>query len=104
MSDFVVTISDTEITCTRPDGLSESVRWDDLKAVLIQTTDEGPFGDDVFWVLLGNESGCVVPQSATGEKEFLERLQTLPNFDNEAVIEAMSSIDNNQFLCWKKDS
>ena len=57
---------------------------------------------DVFWVLHGLNRGCAIPQGATGEKELLERLQKLPNFDNGAVIEAMGCTSDRRFLCWEK--
>ena len=99
-----VTVSDNEVTCTRSDGRVESVAWDDLKEVVIVTTDKGPFATDVFWLLVGESGGCVVPQGAAGEGALLERLQALPGFDNEAVIRAMGSVENNRFVCWKKES
>ena len=78
------------------------MEWDDLQRVEIVTTDHGPFAPDVFWVLHGLKAGCVIPQGATGEKELLERLQALPGFRYEAVIEAMSSTENRRFLCWER--
>lgn len=103
-ANWIVTVSDVEISCRRPNGEIESVTWDDLKIVVIETTDEGPYAPDVFWYLAGEKSGCVVPNGATGEEEMLKHLQLLPNFDNEALISAMSSTDNNKFVCWKRDN
>ncbi len=102
-ADWVVTISEVKVTCVRPDGFVESVGWDDLKEVVIATTDEGPFAADVMWLLIGEESGCIVPQGAKGEDELLRKLQTLAGFNNEAVIEAMGSTSNRKFVCWEKE-
>jgi hypothetical protein len=99
---YLVQISSTDVSCVRPDGKVERVNWDDLERVEILTTDAGPFAPDVFWVLLGSKGGCVIPQGATGEKELLRRLQTLPGFSNEAVIEAAPSTECRRFLCWEK--
>lgn len=101
-SQCVVRISESDVSCTRPNGTTERVAWDDLRQVEIVTTDDGPFRPDVFWLLHGSKTGCVVPQGATGEPELLERLQQLPGFRNNAVIEAMTSDDNQRFLCWQK--
>jgi len=100
---FVVTVSETEIVNHRPEGTVERVALAELKAVLIETNDSGPWGADVWWILLGSglESGCVFPGGATGEQDVLERLQQLPGFDNEAVIKAMGSTDHQRFLCWQ---
>ena len=104
-SHVVVVCDDDAIVCRRANGDEEKVRWDDLRAVLVETNDTGPWGTDVFWMLVGRDakSGCVVPQGASGEDELLARLQKLPGFDNEALIAAMSSTDNQRFLCWEAE-
>ena len=102
-SRFNVSISDQGVSVVRPDGKVETVDWADLRSVHIENTDSGPFAPDVFWVLAGTESGCVIPQGATGEGPLLERLQELPGFDNEQVITAAMSMENAQFICWKHD-
>ena len=101
-SRVIVHVSDSEIVCERPDGKVERVGWAELETIEIVTTDDGPFAPDVFWVLRGRHSGCAVPQGATGDRLLLERLQALPGFDNNAVIDAMSSTSNRRFLCWQK--
>src|SRR5262245_18698281 len=98
----VVQLTETEVSCTHPNGTRESVAWDDLQKVEIVTTDQGPFHPDVFWVLHGSKTGCVVPQGVTGEAEFLDRMHRLPGFSNSAMIEAMTSCENRRFLCWEK--
>jgi hypothetical protein len=102
-SDYRVVLSDAGIVCTRPDGTREFVSWTDLCRVEIVTTDEGPFLPDVFWVLHGSDGGCVIPQGATGEEELMERLQALPGFRNDVIVDAMSLTDNNRLLCWERE-
>jgi hypothetical protein len=77
----------------------------DLAAVVIETNDSGPWGDDVFWHLLGRAEGSAlsIPQSAEDFSPLLARLQSLPGFDSGAVIEAMGSTALNAFLCWEAD-
>jgi hypothetical protein len=101
---FVVECSETGVTCNRPDGTMEKVDWGDLQRVEIVTTDEGPWSPNVFWVLHGSESGCLVPQGATGDKELLKRLEDLPGFDNDAFIRAMGCASNERFLVWSKSA
>ena len=103
-ANFVVTVEDQLIRCRRPGGKEESVRWDDLRFVIVETNDTGPIGTDVWWILGGSnaKSGCVVPQGATGEKELLRALQNLDGFDNKALIDAMTCVHNRRFLCWKR--
>ena len=101
---FVVRLSDSEVLCERPDGKVERVGWADLQKVEVVTTSDGPFAPDVFWVLHGADGGCAIPQGATGDSQLLKRLQTLPGFDNQAFIEAMSSTEDRRFLCWQRAS
>jgi hypothetical protein len=101
-----VSVTAEVVTRFRPDGVQETVRWDDLAEVGIITTDEGPWSEDVLWLLIGSDgkSGCAVPQGAEGADELLVALQKLPGFDNEAVIKAMGSTSNAKFLCWRRDA
>ncbi len=99
---ITVEIGDEWIICRHGETRQQGVRWSDLKAVLIETTDQGPFQNDVFWVLVGEKSRCVVPQEAEGSQQLLARLQTLAGFDSSAVIEAMGSAENRTFVCWRR--
>jgi hypothetical protein len=98
----VVQFDDEAVTCTRPNGNVERVQWSELRAVLIQTTADGPAVDDLFWILVGREGGCVVPSEAQGCDRLLERLQKLPGFDNKAAILAAQCVERQSFLCWNR--
>ena len=97
-----VTFDDTGVKRFMSDGRVEEIMWDDLNEVCIVTTDQGPALDDVFYVLTGNGKGCAVPSEAVGVKELLPRLQSLPNFNNQVAIQAMSSTTNAKFVCWQR--
>ena len=99
---ITVDIDPDWIVCNRSAASRQAVRWSDLQSVLIETTDQGPFQNDVFWVLIGSKGRCVVPQEAVGAQELLARLQDLPGFDNQAVVEAMGTAENKTFLCWTR--
>jgi len=101
-----VTYTDDAVSVVRSDGIAETIRWDDLDEVGVLTTDEGPFREDVFFLLTGadGKSGCVVPQSSDGCDQLLERLQQLPGFDHEAVIKAMSSTSKRKVCVLEKAS
>jgi hypothetical protein len=98
-----IDFDDDSIKVINADGSSESIKWSELTAVFILTTDQGPFTDDVFFLLIDSEhpSGIVVPQGTIGDRNLFIALQErLPGFDNEKVIEAMSSTENTSFLIW----
>ncbi|HEU4451830.1 MAG TPA: hypothetical protein VFR81_02185 [Longimicrobium sp.] len=99
-----VTFDDEGVTRWKPDGTTQTVRWDDLVEVTVATSDAGPWQDDVLWILAARDGveGCMVPSEAEGMDLLLGRLQQLPGFDNEAVIRAMGSTDLAFFTCWRR--
>lgn len=84
------------------DGTTQSIRWHEIREIDIVTTDQGPFVDDVFWCLLGDDCDCIVPSETPGVQSLLGRFQSLPGFDDEAVIRAMGCTDNDRFVVWKR--
>ncbi|ATL65938.1 hypothetical protein [Nocardia terpenica] len=97
-----VEINDRFVRRTLDNGRVEEVLWQELSEVRIITTADGPFADDVFFVLIGARgNGCVVPHSAA-DTAFLMRLQQLPGFDHAKVIEAMGTVTDRQFLVWRR--
>jgi hypothetical protein len=103
-SQYVVIVDERRVVCRRPSGEEDAVAWDSLDAVLVETNDSGPWGADVWWILVGRDgrSGCAIPQGATGEKPLFDALQALPGFDNEALIAAMTCAEDKRFLCWRR--
>lgn len=102
MGTGAVSFDDERIVRHLADGRTETIRWDEIQRVSIVTTDDGPFVDDVFWVITGENGGCLVPSETQGTKELLSRLQLLPDFKNEAVITAMGSTARAEFICWQR--
>lgn len=97
-----IQLNDACVTYQRADGTRETMRWDELEEVGIVTTADGPFAEDVYWVLLGPDrrTGCAIPACASGMDQLIARLQQLPDFDNDAVIRAMGSTSEARFECW----
>jgi hypothetical protein len=94
-----IDVTDEGVTRLLSDGSVEAVRWADLIEVRILITTDGPFAEDVFFVLDAGTHGCVVPQGHASNG-FIARLQSLPGFDNERMIEAMSTVEDAEFVCW----
>jgi hypothetical protein len=102
-SQFVIHMTDSAVSCQRPDGMVETVRWDDLERIDILTNSDGPFAPDCFWLLIGPETtGCCIPQGATGDVELLTRMQQLPGFNNQVFMEALGSHQEAIFTCWQR--
>ncbi len=96
-------VDETGIARRRHDGSPERIRWETLVAVEILTTDEGPWNEDVWWLLSGEEgTGCCLPNSVVGDCGLLARLGELPGFDHTAVIQAMGSTEWARFPCWRR--
>ncbi|MBN2193225.1 MAG: hypothetical protein JW751_10455 [Polyangiaceae bacterium] len=104
-SRIAVEFDDDEIRHHRRDGVQESIQWSDLHEVGILTTDEGPFVDDVIWMLLDStgKAGCAIPSNAPGMETLVARIHELPGFNSEAVLAAMVSTENTKFLCWTRE-
>jgi len=103
-SEFIIETNDEIVSCKNPDGTVESILWPELKAVIIETNDGGPFVPDAFFLLIGEQSGCVIPLGATGEEKLLDKLLSLPGYNYKEHITAMASTENARFLCWKDET
>lgn len=98
-----LTVDDAGVRRQLADGRVESVAWSDLESVEILTTCDGPFAEDVFFLLFAADGkGCAVPHGAAMETDLLARLQALPGFDNMAAIAAMGSAVERRFPCWRR--
>jgi hypothetical protein len=100
--DFV-TFGEEEVSHTGHGGI-ESISWNELSGVDILTTSAGPWHEDVFLLLLDQESHvrCTIPQASQGFQLLLERLLALPQFDTPAFISAMGSTSDRRFTCWRR--
>lgn len=100
-----VTIDQEVLEVFPPEGESQRLLMADLSGVAVETNDTGPWGADVWWLLFGREGQliCSFPQGATGEQSVIDRLVTLPNFDHEVMMRAMSSTANEVFPLWRMD-
>lgn len=104
-SGFVVAFDDSAISRRAPDGTVRTIRWDDLAAIDVRTTVNGPWTADVFWEFRGaGESGKIVfPSGATGEPKLFRRLIALPGFRIEEFIASMSSTEDAVFHCYEHE-
>nr|WP_026317016.1 hypothetical protein [Actinokineospora enzanensis] len=98
-----ITVDDRGVRRLLADGTEESVSWSDLAEVAIRTTPESPWKEDVFFLLMrAGGGGCAVPAGDPSADDLMGRLQSLPNFDNEAFIEAMTTTEDGLFVIWQR--
>jgi hypothetical protein len=96
-----ITIDETGVTRCLDDGSALTLCWADLVEVALVTVNQGPFAEDLFF-MLGDARGnrCLLPGAKAAA--LLPRLQRLPGFDNRQVQRAADCIvDEGQFLCWR---
>ncbi|TXT54695.1 MAG: hypothetical protein BAJALOKI1v1_2130004 [Promethearchaeota archaeon] len=75
-----------------------------LKKVALNTTDEGPFEPDIFWLLMFRIP-IMVPSDELipGSLKITDYMLELPNFDYDKFIEAMSSTEQQAFELWERE-
>ncbi len=103
-SRWIVAIGEDKISVTDHTGTIARLAKSDLASVVIETNDSGPWGTDLWWLLIGADGqlGCAAPGGATGETELLDYLTALPRFDYQEMTRAMASTDNARFRIWEK--
>ena len=101
---FIVSFDGIEFLLRNPEGAVHCLKLADLGAVIVETNDTGPWGMDVWWVLLNQDGklGLLYPQGATGESLVMDRLMALPGFDTAELIKAMGSTAKATFPVWRK--
>lgn len=95
-----IQVNDIKLLIEYKNEEKQDFLFKNLKKASIITTDEGPFLDDVFWLLMF-KSIVMIPQGIPGEDKLLPRMQQLPGFDNTAVVRAMSCSQNDAFHVWE---
>jgi len=82
--------------------MRDEIAIDQIIEIAVVTTDEGPFADDVFVVLKSDQSEMKIPQEAENFDSLFDVFKKFEGFNYEAFIEAMSSTENERFVCWQK--
>lgn len=101
--EVIVSFNEQGVAVRYPKGEAQSIDWDSVLSVAIETNDSGPWGADVWWLLEGADKRIAYPQGATGDTEMLAQYPArFPGFIDEQVIQAMGSTDNARFVCWER--
>ena len=78
----------------------------DLRKVVVQTDDSGPWGADVVYFLFDGdtEPAAVFPLEAQGCQNFVRWLSTLPGSNDREHVRAMGSTSVAQFIVFEAKS
>jgi hypothetical protein len=94
-----IEVDDVGVRRTLVNGIVETVTWAELARVEVLTTDQGPYVEDLFFLLFARDGhGCAVRQDQS--LPLLPRLHQLPGFDFAAFVTALGSTENARFVCW----
>lgn len=88
-------------TFKRPCRRPVSLRVDELDEIGVETTDQGSFVEDVFWILKRGNVRLRIGEPHPVFKMLMEHFGSLKGFDWRPFIEAQSCTDNRYFLCWR---
>ncbi len=90
-------------------GFFATLPWARVEAVAIRTTADGPWAEDVFWVVAFDDSDpevrgeVAVPGSWVQGDSYDALLARLPGLDLRRVIWAMASARPRTFCVWRRD-
>ena len=97
-----VSVDDTGVRRVLADGSEEAVTWSDLSSVMVRVIPDGPWNEDVFFMLVGHDGkGTAGPSGDPAADALIERLQSLPGFDNDKFIEAMTTDADQAYVVWQ---
>lgn len=88
-------------TFKRPFCRPVSLRIDEFDEIGVETTDHGPFVEDVFWILKRGDVRLRIGGPHPLFKTLMDRFGSLEGFDWRPFAEAQSCTDNRYFLCWR---
>jgi len=82
------------------DGAETSLRWTDLREVRIVSRSARSLSQGVRFELRDAATTLSIPRPEATQ-DFIDRLQELPGFDTEVLIEAIGSTTDAEFVCWQ---
>jgi predicted metal-dependent HD superfamily phosphohydrolase len=77
--------------------------WNGPKSVTIVTSDAGPAGDDVLWVVEQADGLWKIPNSAMSQATIQELIRICHGFSSKTMIRAMGCSENRIFSVWSAD-
>ncbi|WOI56069.1 hypothetical protein [Palleronia sp. LCG004] len=98
----VVEVTERQIAYFSAEG-GGAVAVDDLIRVHVDTTIDGPYQSDIFWVLTPESGQALhIPGDAEGAAKIFDALAPLEGVDYAAAIRATSKTEAGRFLVWER--
>jgi hypothetical protein len=85
-----------------PKGEGKTISWSEVQHVGILTTSDGPWFEDVFFIIKTDRGDICLPNGKAMEIQLFEHFKALPGFEYEQVIKAMGCAVDNSFPCWDR--
>ena len=89
------------IVVTEPDGTRVEADVAELALIHVTVNDQG---GSVWWVM--EDAGEIIlgafPRGAAGEDEVIGWMMALPGFAHQAMVDAMGSARNADFVVWRR--
>lgn len=106
---FVINLYDDRAVVHRPDGQREEIAWTALERVIVRVSDRAPWVGTAWLILAGDtdsKQGCVVPLDAANHDALVAHLQTLPEFNQQkldnALRDAAAGRARSDAILWKR--
>jgi len=93
-------LDDRGVGRVAPDGAERLLEWAELREVRIVTRPAPTLSEGVSFELRGTTTSISIPRPEATQ-DFIDRLQELPGFDTEVLIEAIGSTGHAEFVCWQ---
>jgi hypothetical protein len=95
-------LDDQTLAVKHPFSRSFSIKLDEPDEIGAETTDHGPFAEDVFWVLKRDRMRLRIGDPRPIFQKLIGRFSSLEGFDWKPLNEAMTCTDNRYFVCWRR--
>ena len=100
----MIELDEGQLTYLHPES-GAIVALPQVVRIEIETTDEGPVGDDLFWRFYQADGYAArIPASALGAERLFDALASFPGADYEKVIAASGTAERHVFVIWQKDA
>ena len=100
---FIVIANEDHVGVEYPAGENVTVRWSEIDQVILATTSDGPWLDDMFLIFLAGtgQRALRIPSETAGFEKLFDHLgRRLPGFDFQPFAQA--GTDDEQFVCWER--